>query len=461
MSQSLSNMKIRLHFLYLLPLLAIISTLDSFAEFVFPSLIKMPNESPPALGQYKVVLLLCSCGIIALCYGYMALLMKRWLFVVLAALGALALESYAGWNVWMVYPHVFAKLLVLLHVFAIYGFYRRYGLPQFGLLMGLLLLALISNLVFCHPEALNISAFLHNERGVDVTAPMLLLLVTLYYFNEYLTKGRLTQLLAFLLGVGLIIFLQHRSVWISMGVALAMNAVLLALGQVQGARMSSARLLPMALIPFLLIISGGLAAISNPQVVKKLEASIDDIQHADKQGTGSWRLDQFKAYQPFMEEYPSAGMRLKGFELPVQFYHLANDGGSEVPVWHTMTGHHFHSFYIDRLFYFGIAGLLLTLLVPLLLLLRRVLSPVPMPPATASCIIFSLSTLIFSFSYDWPLYFFGVMGLSLAAAAEPSRVLAALAPVPAPASHPHQPALPFSPPYFFPRHASSRPAVRR
>ena len=448
-------MKLNLRFLYLLPLLALVATLHNFTEFVFPSLIKQANESPATLEQYKLVLLGCSAGITVFCYRYMAPVMKRWLLLVVAALGALALESYAGWNSWMVYPHVFAKLLILLHVFAIYGFYRRFGLPPLGLLMGLVLLGLVANLVICHPEALSVSAFLSNERGVDVTAPMLLLLATLYYLNEYFTKGRIPQLLAFLFGFALIIFLQHRSVWISMGVALVINAALLIMGRIEGARLSSARLLPMVLIPLVVLISGGLAAISNPRVVKRLEASIDDIQHADKQGTGSWRLDQFKAYQPYIETYPIAGMRLKGFELPIQFYHLADDGGSEVPVWQARSGHHFHSFYIDRLFYFGIAGLLLTLLVPVMLLVRRVLSRVPLPPASAACIVFSLSTLVYSFSYDWPLYFLGVLGLSLAAAA-PSRVAVRPPLVPAPP----QSALPVSTPFIVPRYANSATAAR-
>lgn len=410
-------MRISLRFLYLLPLLAIIVTLEPFTEFIFPSLIKLPNETPAEVEGFTRLLLVCSGLITLLCYRYMAPLMKCWLFMVMIALGLLALESYDGWYSWMIYPHVFAKLLSLLHVFAIYGFYRRFGLPPLGPLMSFLLAGILANLVYCHPTALSMSAFLNNERGVAATAPMLLLLISLYYFNAYLTTGRLLQLGAFLLGVGLIIFLQHRSVWVAMGVALVLNVVLVVLGRVTGARFSSARVLPLVLVPLLVLVSGGLAAVSNPRVLKKLEAGIDDIQHADKQGTGSWRLDQFNAYQPFIDEYPVAGMRLKGFELPVQFYHLADDGGSQVPVWKAMTGHHFHSFYIDRLFYFGISGLILILLVPVSLLVRRVLSPVPMSPAVASCIIFSFSMLVFGFSYDWPLYFFAVLGLSLAAAA--------------------------------------------
>ncbi len=438
-------MKLSLRFLYLLPVLGVLISDNAFTEFV------VPGEESAALVLYGKLLLGISCGILLLCYRYQLPLMRRWFLLVAAGLGALALESYAGWNSWMVYPHVFGKYLVLIHVFAIYAFHRRFGPPPFGLLMAVILLGLGLNLACYHPDALSLSAFLSNERGFDSTSAMLLLLPTLYYLNQYLTRGGLWRLMTFFGGVALIVFLQHRSVWLSMGAALALNAVLLATGRVAGARLSSARLLPMALVPLFVLLSGGLAAVSNPRVLKRLEASIDDIQHADRQGTGSWRLDQLNAYLPFIEAHPIAGMRLEGFELPVQFFRLANDGGSSVPVWQGRTGHHFHSFYVDRLFYFGIVGLALTLLVPLLLLVRRVLSPVPLPPASAACIVFSLSTLVYGFSYDWPLYFLGVLGLSLAAAAEPSRVVVppALAPVPPP------PALPLALPFTLPHHANA------
>jgi len=443
-------MKLSLRFLYLLPLLGILLSDSAFTEFIFP------GEDSPMLALYGRVLLAFSCVILLFCYRYQLPVMRGWLLLLIAALGELALESYAGWHSWMVYPHVFAKYLALMHVFAIYAFHRRFGLPPFGLLMGLILVGLGVNLVFYHPDALSLSAFLNNERGFDSTSAMLLLLPTLYYFNQYLTCGGLLRLMIFWGGVLLIIFLQHRSVWIAMIIALMLNGLLLILGRVAGARLSSARLLPMVLLPLFVLISGGLAIISNPRVLKRLETSVDDIQHADKQGTGSWRLDQFNAYLPFIEAHPITGMRLEGFELPVQFFHLASDGGSKVPVWQVRTGHHFHSFYIDRLFYFGIIGLLLTLLVPLLLLFRRVRSSRPLSPASTACIMFSFSTLAYGFSYDWPLYFFGLLGLSLAAA-EASRVFVPPGPaeLPAPVPARHQPALSVSASFIPDPHANA------
>ena len=413
-------MKLSLRFLYMLPLLGVLFTDHAFTELVAPA------DDSAVAALYTRGLLVVSTGLVLLCYRCMLPPMQHWLWLVAAVLGALALESYAGWRTWAVYPHVFAKFVILMHLFAIYGFHRRFGPPPFGLLMGTLLLGLAANLGLYHRDALSLSAFLENERGFDSTSAMLLLLPTLYYLNQYLTRGGLLRLLTFFVGAALIVFLQHRSVWIAMGMAFALNAGLLLLGRVEGARLSSARLLPMVLLPLLVLLGGGLVALSNPHVVKRLGNSLDDITHASKQGTGSWRLKQLNAYQPFLEEYPIAGMRLRGFELPVQFYTLASDGGGQVQVWEDRTGHHFHSFYVDRLFYFGILGLLLTLLVPLRLLARRLLSRAPLPAATTAFVLFSLSTLVYGISYDWPLYFFGVLGLSLAAAAVPGRV-----PVPA------------------------------
>ena len=105
-------MKLSLRFLYLLPLLGILATDRAFSEFVFT------NEDAPALQLYGRLILACSMAIVVLCYRYMGTMMQRWLLLVMAALGGLALESYAGWQTWAVYPHVFAKLLVLVSCLA-------------------------------------------------------------------------------------------------------------------------------------------------------------------------------------------------------------------------------------------------------------------------------------------------------------------------------------------------------
>jgi hypothetical protein len=430
-------MKISLRFLYLLPVLGVICTDRAFTEFVFP------DEDTPMLALYGLMLMAVALANTVLFFRRMEPLMKNWLLLIIAVLFALSLESYAGWHSWMVYPHVFNKFLVMLHLFSVYAFHRRFGLPPFGQLMGLILLGLVLNLLIYHRDALSLSAFLGNERGFGSTQALLLLLPTLYYFNQYLTFGGMMRLLLFFSGAVLIIFLQHRSVWVTMGAALALNAVLLAFGRVAGAQINTKRLLPMVMLPVIVLISGGIVVLSDPKITRKLERSIQDIMNPTDQGTGSWRMKQFKAYTPFMHEYPIAGMRLKGFELPIQFYTLADDGGGDEPVWEDLTGHHFHSFYVDRIFYFGILGVLLTVLVPVILFVRRLIFPVPLSPPAAALTIFALSSLVYSISYDWPMYLFAVWGLAVAAAVLPVRRT-----MPVPAKLPEPSIMPLSAPSY-------------
>ncbi|MET4107540.1 O-antigen ligase family protein [Hymenobacter sp. UYP22] len=398
-------MKISLRFRHVLPILLVLLTDRAFTEFV----IAYPDD--PRLGWYNYAITGFSLLLIALYFRQLSPLMRRWLLVLVAAVGLLALESYSGWGAPFVYLHVFAKLLALLPIFALYAYYRQHPLPM-GLLMVLVLVGLATSLALFHSDALSLTAFLDTERGFDVTSAFLLLLPALYYFNQYLLRGGLLRLVVFFGILALIVFLQHRTVWLTTALALALNLLLIVTHRVEGLRLSAHRLTPLLLLPVLVLALGGTALVlDNPLVLRKLESNVEDITNADKQGTGSWRLKQMEAYLPFVEEHPVAGMRLAGFELPVQFY-----GDGDRPVWADRTGHHFHSFYFDRLFYFGILGVLLVLAVPVWQLLKRARQPEPFAPNTAVLLCFSACALLYGFSYDWPPYLYGIIGLTLAVA---------------------------------------------
>ncbi|KAA9339259.1 hypothetical protein F0P96_01135 [Hymenobacter busanensis] len=430
-------MKISLRFRYVVVVLAVVLTDRGFTELAFA------DEGDPMIGLYSYALTGLTFGLTVLYYKHFDSVMRTWLLVVLGSIGLMALESYGGWGSWMVYPHVFAKLLVLLNVFAVYAFHRRFGLPPFGLLMALILAGLMSNLLLLHPEALSMSAFLDNERGFGSNSTFLLPLLGLYFLNQYFTRGGLLRLAMFFVLYGLVIFLQHRSVWLAGGLGLLVN--LLLLRRTQGVRLNMQRLTPVFIMPLLALTVGGTAAfIENPAVLQKLSNSIDDIRNSDKQGTGKWRREQFESYQPFIEENIIAGMRLKGFELPVQFYSTDTDA----PVWRDGTGHHFHSFYIDRLFYFGVLGIVLVVVAPLVQVWRRLRQPVPLDATAAALIAYSASALMYGVSYDWPPFVYAFMGLMLAAAA----------PVPVAVPALRQPASPQQPSLFpasSPAHATA------
>ncbi|WP_035563523.1 O-antigen ligase family protein [Hymenobacter sp. IS2118] len=411
-------MKLNLRFLYLLPLLAVLFTNPAFNAFFFGK----ANESGLAL-PYEYALTALALLAAGRYYRYMQPVVRLWLGVVLGCMAALALESYGGWHSWAKYPHVFGKLTMLLPLFGLYAFHRRFPAPSSAQLVAVLLPTLLLSLVVIYPEALSLGSFLETERGFSVTSAYLLLPVGLLCLNFYVCSNNLFYGLAFLLCLGLIVFLQHRTVWVCTAAALVIDFGLLAL-RVPQARAWGSRLLVLALLGIGLGMASGLAVVlENPDVVRKLAKSIGDIKHPTTQGTGTFRLQQYESYLPLVWERPVAGWRLEGFEVPVQFYSL--DSGE--PVWPDFTGHHFHSFYLDRMFYFGFLGVLLVLLVPGVLLGRCLFRLTPLDGSTAALLAFVVTFPGFGLSYDWPIYSYGFIGLLLATTSRPAPAAPLLA----------------------------------
>lgn len=407
----------------LLPLLLAYASEQLLWEFALPS------SDDPALRLLELALLALGLGGSVLYWRRLEPLVRTFLLLNVAYLLALMLESYATHGTWLVYMHVFSKVLLVFVLFGTYGYYRRYGLPPLRTLAVLLLAVFGLNLLVVHPEALSLHSFLSHERGVTGSSALVLVLPTLLCLNWYLGSGRRLPLLLCLAGLGLIVFVQHRSVWLTTLTALPLN--LLLLWRRGGAfRFRAGRVALLLGLPLVLGSVGGLATVlGNPEVMKKFEHNYEDIAHADKQGTGNWRILQMEAYRPLVAERPLLGWRLEGFELPMQFY----DPSSDEPMWPDGTGHHFHSFYLDRLFYFGWLGLLLLLTLPFMQFIKRVANPTPLPVECIAVLSSMAACLVFGLSYDWPLYLFALMGLALAAASQPPAV-ASPPPRPVPAA---------------------------
>jgi O-antigen ligase len=398
-------MKLNLRFLYLLPLLAVLFTDHGLNEFAFGNEDVRPTEQLYVYGLAGLGLLA------ALAYRrHMQPLVRTWFWLTVACIGLLAMESYSGWGVWMKYPHVFSKLSMLLPLFGLYAYYRSHPGPSLRQLVVVLFPGLLISLAVYHPEALSLGSFLDTERGFSVTSTYLLLPIALLCLNWYLTWGEVLSGLAFLFAMALIVFLQHRTVWVCTSLALAINIGLVA-WRVPQARQLARRLTTLGVAAALLGVGSGLAVVlDNPDVVNKFVNNLEDLQHPTTQGTGTFRVHQYEAYMPFVYERPVAGWRLEGFELPVQLY-----GEDGQPVWKNYTGHHFHSFYLDRLFYGGGLGLLLVVLVPLLALLRILFRTTPLTPDLTALVSYSCTFFVFGLSYDWPSYVYGVLGMVLAA----------------------------------------------
>jgi hypothetical protein len=416
-------MKINLRFLLVLPLLAVLATNAAFWEFIYGPQV---DQEPEGVKLYTYLLFALSVASFVFYGRYMEPLVRNWMLVVMAAIGGLMLESYADQGSWMAYPHVFSKLFVLLIMFGVYAFHRRFGLPSMSQVIGALTFVLLANLLVFHRDSLSLSAFAENERGFGSAAAYLFVPVALYCLNRYLTHGNILMLLSFFVCLPLIIFLQHRSVWIATAIAVPLDLFLLL--RTPGARFSFTKVVMLVGLPAILGSLGvTMVVLNHPEVVTRMQKNVEDMANADKQGTGSWRLKQIESYMPLVYDRPVAGWRLEGFEVPMQFYDPSNDQ----PMWANRTGHHFHNFYLDRAYYFGIIGILMVLLVPLIRVGQRLLQRGPMRADTALLISYFGCLLVFGASYDWSTYHFGLLGLLLAAVAEPEPQT-----LPLPASEP-------------------------
>jgi hypothetical protein len=103
-------------------------------------------------------------------------------------------------------------------------------------------------------------------------------------------------------------------------------------------------------------------------------------------------------------------MRFSGFELPIQFY-IEDSGG--LTVFEDYTGHHFHSQYIDIVFWHGLIGLVLVMS-PILVFIIRLVHAKKLEDETVIIGSFIVSGLFFGVSYPLPWFFYGFLGMGFA-----------------------------------------------
>ncbi|GAB2476047.1 hypothetical protein GCM10011375_22180 [Hymenobacter qilianensis] len=402
-------MKLRYRLLYAIPLLAIL-----ILDVIFSTLItgrievdEFGTSAPSPLDGYPALVIAGCVPLSILLYKYLTGIARYVFWCALAGVAFLMAESYLRYGVPAVYPHVFQKILVLFTLPAMYGVYRIIGRITLADLIKMIWVALILNVSLFNPEALSMGAFVNHERGLVASSVYLLVLPLLYHFNTYLQTRKLLQLVLFFVVATAILFFQHRTVWVVSVLTLTINVALLI--RAARHRLSFKALLPLIGIPIIfLLLTLTTLAVSNPKVLAKISSNIADIENYDKQGTGGWRAAQAKSYWPFIVDNPIAGMRFKGFELPIQFYDPDQPTLVVFPDGH---GHFLHSFYIDALFYLGIIGLIL-LSMPQLYALLQLLKGPGMDPETLTWSLFLGTSLVYGYSYSLPPYFYGLAGFA-------------------------------------------------
>ncbi|QNH61109.1 O-antigen ligase family protein [Hymenobacter sediminicola] len=403
-------MKINIRYCYIGALLVLLLSDPLFSE-IFTGKAPEGDLSPHPSHEFNLLYarffaIMCV-ALSVLYYRYLRGMALGVFWASVAATGLLAAESYWFYDTPMVYPHVFQKLLVLFAIPAFYGLYARVGRITLADIIPMIWVVLALNLALVNLESLSVGAFLAHNRGLYASSVYLLMLPLLYHFNVYLEQRQTRQLLLFFLAAFAIFFFQHRTVWVTSAVALALNALLIA--RAAPKRLGGAAVPMLIGIPLLVVsLAASFILVSYPEVTEKLAANFSDIENHSTQGTGEWRAIQFDSYWPFVEDHPVLGMRLAGFELPVQFYNPE----SNTPFFEDGHGHNLHSFYLETLFYFGAVGLLLFVL-PHLYVARHLLRRVPASPEALTWAILIVTNLVYAYSYCLPPFFYGFIGFGL------------------------------------------------
>ena len=342
-------------------------------------------------------------------FGHYGPWMQRFFIAVNLFMLAVMVESFYTYNTPLMYPHVWAKFLCMFLTCTLYTYFRN-GADWLGLgVVSIIMVFFLLNLVLFFQDVLSLSSFVDTERGFTSYTTHFLILPFLFFFNRYLRTNKMTWLFAFFAVTAFILFLNHRSVWLSSAFSMIVN---LAFIYTKGKeKVASAAYGPVFLIPFVaisLVFSYVLA--DKPEVLAKISERVEDIGKADEQGTGKWRLEQFESYLPFILDHPIYGMRFEGFELPNQFISEKSNKNTFADG----SGHHFHSFYFDIFFYFGTIGFLLVFWPIGGSIYKTITAPVPISLETIAFVVFIASGVIYGLSYLLSYYFFSCLGITIA-----------------------------------------------
>lgn len=383
-------------FIYLIYALAFISTDTMFAELGFKT--------------YKFVIIL-SIPLSFLFFKQYSNYMRNWYLILLVYLFVSVLESYYLYSSFIRYSHVFNKVFVYFVIFFSYAFYKRFDKISVFEMILIYLAGFALNAVLVNSSSFSMGAFLRNHRGLSSESVYGMILALVYFFNKYFASRNVLYLMGFFMAAGLIFFLQHRTVWLCSGFGLILNFFLLPKSE---AKIDVPALIPVAISVAIIATTLGVFIISNEKVGEKIQKSIDDITNPtgnakdDEFSTSEWRYMQFQSYWPYIEDNFMTGMRLKGYELPIQFY-----DPNGLLVWEDGTGHHFHSFYVDRLFYQGVVGILLFLLPIFIYIFILAVKVKKFTVEQLSLLSFVSTGLLYGISWNWPIYYFGFVGYCL------------------------------------------------
>ena len=321
----------------------------------------------------------------------------------------LVMESAYLYHSFFKFPLVFTKFSRIFYVFGFYIYYSYFEKENIKYIIYLILAGFVINILFMKLGSISLGSFLTNQRPLNAFSAFLILLPVLYFGNNSIQYKDQRNLIVTILLLLILVFLNHRTIWVATVVALAANFFLLNKNRDININFSIfIRLIPIVVVA-IVVVTLAITYRNDEKIVDSIIARGQEIFNPVEEGTtGNWRYMMYLSYKPYLEEYFFTGMRLKGFELPCQFYNEANQ-----PVFEDFTGHHFHSFYLAKIFWFGLIGLIL-FLAPVLNLIYAVLIRDRIGKEMIILLSFIISGLAVGISYNLSEYYFGMVGLGYA-----------------------------------------------
>jgi hypothetical protein len=241
--------------------------------------------------------------------------------------------------------------------------------------------------------------FSGDSRIIHARSILMMIIPMLWYFNKFLKTYHWKHFLLFAFCLVVIVIHQHRSVWAS---AIFASMIYL-IGVVRNKLLSIPKIFNLVFASVIVVMLLGIIMIHvAPQFTDFLSDRFSEILDPTREGgTGEFRQQQRDVYLALATKKPVFGWTFEGFDMPNPL----------VDWWPEKTGQHFHEGYVEMLFYHGIVGFLLKYWF-LFYLTVKVFNK-KISQESIILIAFSISGLIFSFSYVLPLVFWGHVGLCL------------------------------------------------
>jgi hypothetical protein len=241
--------------------------------------------------------------------------------------------------------------------------------------------------------------FSGDSRIIHARSILMMIIPLLWYFSQFLKTSKPKHFLLFAFCFVVIVIHQHRSVWASTIFA----AAVFMLATVRNRLLSVPRFVNLISASLIVLLLVGIIMIHlAPQFTTFLSDRFSEILDPTREGgTGEFRQQQRDVYLALFAKRPVFGWSFEGFDMPNPL----------VDWWPAKTGQHFHEGYVEMLFYHGLAGFVLKY--SFLFYLTFKAFSKKLNRESIILIAFTISGLIFSFSYVLPLVFWGHVGLCL------------------------------------------------